>query len=512
MMNRRRFLFTAPSSLALFSPAYRPAWALGTDSAPGLSFDIHADEHIGVIPENVMGVSYESTQLGEPDFFAPANKDLVRLFRTLSQHGSLRLGGNTSEFTYFKAGSSTEPPAWSPAPTQPKVLTPITPHALKNLRAFLDVTGWNCIYGLNLGTATPERVAEEAAAVTEILGPKLEYLQIGNEANNYIRYKLRPDTWNEKTFLAEWLSFARAVVKRVPTAKLGGPDMGADPVWMKLFASEAVAEMKEHLVAITDHFYAEGPPSSPESTMETLLFGTKKIDKEIAVTAAAGHAAKLPYRMTEVNSCYSGGKPGVSNTLGSALWAGDLTFMLLEAGFCGINFHGGSARQIRASLGGTLPGDSIAKNEADDSYYTPIAGNASVGYTARPIFYGMLLAARMAGSTLVGGAFTEPQTAVTAYAALVAHGDSLQVALFNKGPVAAAVSLRTGNKAYRKASVLRLTGPAVEATQGIRFGGASVATDGSLSVGGVDALQRVAAGEFDIILPAASAALVEIRR
>jgi hypothetical protein len=511
-MNRRRFLFAAPSSLVLLNQACRPSWAREINPVPSLSFEIHADEPLGVIPENMMGLSYESTQLGEPDFFAPANKNLVRLFQTLSPYGSLRLGGNTSEFTYFKANDSVVAPAWSPAPTQPKDLTPITPHALKNLRAFLDVSGWNCIYGLNLGTATPERVAQEAAAVTEILGPKLEYLQIGNEANNYIRYRLRPSTWDEKAFLVEWLRFARAIVKQVPAAKFGGPDMGADAAWMKLFASETVTEMKGHVVAITDHFYAEGPPSSPQSTMETLLFGTKHIDKEIQVTAAAGHEAKLPYRMTEVNSCYSGGKPGVSNTLGSALWAGDLTLKLLAAGFCGINFHGGSARQIRASLGGTLPGDSLAKKEAEDSYYTPIAGDASAGYTARPIFYGMILAARLAGSTLVGGAFKEPQTAVTAYAALGAEGESLQVALFNKGAMAVEVSLRSGNNAYRKASAVRLEGPAAEATTGVRLGGVSVGSDGSMAVGRVERLRRVAAGVFNIALPPASAALVEMSR
>jgi hypothetical protein len=508
MMNRRRFLFTAPPSLALLGVSRRSLWAMDAPAAQALTLQIHADQLIGIVPKNVMGLSYESTQLGEPEFFDPSNKVLVEILKTLSPSGSLRLGGNTSEFTYFKASETMQAPAYSPAPTQPKELTPITPQALHNLRRFLDATGWNCIYGLNLGTGTPERAAEEAAVATEILGPKLEYLQIGNEPNNYIRYRLRPSTWNEKTYLTEWLGFARAVVQRVPTAKLGGPDMGAERPWMQLFAGDAVKALGPNLLAITDHFYAEGPPTSPESTMQNLLHNAK-IDHEIAVVVEAGKKAGLPYRMTEINSCYSGGKPGVSDTLGSALWAGDLTLKLIAAGYCGINFHGGSARQIKASLGGQLPGDSVGKSEATDSYYTPIAGSAATGYTARPIFYGMLLAARMAGSNLVKAAFTEPQTNATAYASLSADG-GMQVALFNTGSEPAEILLSPGRPSHR-AFAMHLTGPAVDATSGIRFGNASVAGSGEWSPKGDEALHRTAAGEFRITLPPTSAALVQIR-
>ena len=285
--------------------------------------------------------------------------------------------------------------------------------------------------------------------------------------------------------------------------------MGAERPWMQLFADEAVSAMGENLVAITDHFYAEGPPSSPESTMHNLLYNTK-IDKEIAVTVEAGKKAKLPYRMTEVNSCYSGGKPGVSDTLGSALWAGDLTLKLVMAGFSGINFHGGSARLIKASLGGQLPGDTVAKSEAANSYYTPIAEDGVSGYAARPIFYGMLLAARMAGSTLVQGAFSVPQTALAAYPARGADGRSMQIALFNKGTEAMDVLLSPG-KTFHAASVLRLTGPAIDATSGIRFGGARIAGDGSWNPGPGEILHRTAAGAFKLSMPPSSAALVHIR-
>jgi hypothetical protein len=269
--------------------------------------------------------------------------------------------------------------------------------------------------------------------------------------------------------------------------------------------------MKPHIVAITDHFYAEGPPTSPESTMHNLLLNPKKIDHEISITATAGHHANLPFRMTEVNSCYSGGKPGVSNTLGSALWAGDLTLKLVASGFCGINFHGGSARQIRASLGGQMPGDTVAKSEADDSYYTPIAGSSTAGYSARPIFYGMLLAARMAGFNLIAGSFAQPQAALTAYSALSANGKVMQIAIFNKGSQPADMLLSPG-KPFHVASAIRLTGPELEATSGIQFGGAPIASDGTWNPHSVESLHRSATGQFRITMPAGSAALVTLHQ
>ena len=104
------------------------------------------------------------------------------------------------------------------------------------------------------------------------------------------------------------------------------------------------------------------------------------------------------------------------------------------SGFCGVNFHGGSARQIKASLGGTLPGDDISNSEAEDSYYTPIAGSPIHGYTARPEFYGLMLAAQFAGSNMVRISGSHPD--LKAYASVTEQKDRLQLALFNFGGAA----------------------------------------------------------------------------
>ncbi len=504
-MNRRTFLSTTSKTLIAAGGAVSlHSFAAGSEP---LSFKIDPDHRVANIPNDMMGLSYESTQLGDPSYFAPANTSLVELFRTLSPGGNLRLGGNTSEFTYFKSTPGVSAPAWSPKPTQPQELTPITPDALRNLRAFLDRTGWNCIYGLNLGTATPERVAEEAAAAIEILGPKLVYLQIGNEPNNYIRYKLRSDTWNEHAYLTEWLAFARAILKRTPDARLAGPDMGAESAWMQAFAKEAVAQLGPSLVAMSDHFYAAGPPTRPDVTLASLLTETRKIGHEMDVMRGAGALSKLPYRMTEVNSCYLGGKPGMSDTFGSALWAGDLSLKLIANGFSGVNFHGGSGKQIRASLGGTLPGDIVSRAAASDSYYTPIAGSQESGFTARPIFYGMMLAARLAGQVLLDSDSSRLRPEIAAYPALCPNNREMRIALFNKGQEECGLVVSTG-KHLRRATALRLAGPAVNALSGTTLGGATVGAENKLTPVHEDALPGAGKDAFRITLPAYSAALV----
>ena len=71
--------------------------------APALEVELKIDSATSVarVPEDYMGLSYESGQLAYPDFFSPRNTTLIQMFRTLNPSGVLRLGGNLSEFTLW---------------------------------------------------------------------------------------------------------------------------------------------------------------------------------------------------------------------------------------------------------------------------------------------------------------------------------------------------------------------------------------------------------------------------
>ena len=86
------------------------------------------------------------------------------------------------------------------------------------------------------------------------------------------------------------------------------------------------------------------------SPSQRLLAPDRKVDREVPRIISVAKETHLDYRMTEGNSCYRGGKPGVSNAFCSALWAADYLLKLASFGCAGVNLHGGGASVIR-----TLP-------------------------------------------------------------------------------------------------------------------------------------------------------------
>src|SRR6201987_953835 len=195
------------------------------------------------MPIDLVGLSYEVQQLADPSFFSAKNGGLIREFKVLSSTGVLRLGGNTSEFACWKLKPD------SPEPEHPQVREvvgepkahyyAVTPEAVRNLAEFLQATGWTCVYGIGMGTNTPARAAEEAAFAAETLGDRLQYFQIGNEADLFDRHLRDPKMWSARTYLEEWLTLARAITARVPTAKFGMPDISPRAIsWLTEIADQ----------------------------------------------------------------------------------------------------------------------------------------------------------------------------------------------------------------------------------------------------------------------------------
>jgi hypothetical protein len=140
--------------------------------------------------------------------------------------------------------------------------------------------------------------------------------------------------------------------------------------------------------------------------------------------------------MTEGNTCYRGGKPGVSDVFAAALWSADYFLLLASLGYAGVNLHGGDGQMVANSLGGKLPGDDIVLaehgNPADHPhpYYTPIA-HIGEKYIAEPVSFGMKFAGMFAGATMIPIDFNPGNVNATAYAAKLPNGETL-IAVINK--------------------------------------------------------------------------------
>ncbi len=458
------------------------------------------------IGEDFTGLSYESAQLGDPRFFSAENPDLAGFMRRLGRSGVLRIGGNTSEFCYWtpnqeKTADSASaeslrnrdkvnPIAFGLAvgpDTGHKLPSPvnITPAAIRNLREFLDISGWKLIYGLNMGTGTVQSAAEEAAYVTDVIGSKLVCFQLCNEPDLFYRNGIRNAQYDFKQFAGEWHSFYDGIRARVPNAPFAGPDTAYNNEWLVPFATE----FKRQAMSLSQHYYALGPPEDPSMTIDRLLRPNPKLQAEFDGMNRTVHESGLPFRLAETNSCYQGGKPGVSDTFASALWAADLMYQLASAGGVGINFHGGGY-----------------------GWYSPIVGTPADGFLARPIYYGMLLFAEAGTGQLVETNIenSEPSPLLTAYG-LRSDSRAFKVAIFNKDQDRGArLSIDSGTSAAR-VTALRLHAPRINDTTDTTFGGAPVGAKGEWSPKREEQL-TMENGLAIIELPPASAALVKLER
>ncbi len=147
---------------------------------------------------------------------------------------------------------------------------------------------------------------------------------------------------------------------------LAGPDVADATSWVTRFARDEGKNIK----LLTHHYYREG--QNPTSSIDKLLHPDPKLDPMLAQLSAATKFSGVPYRICETNSFSGGGKPGVSDTLASALWVLDFMFTVASTGCAGINIETG------------------VNQRGFISSYSPIGDDEHRHYTATPEFYGML--------------------------------------------------------------------------------------------------------------------------
>jgi hypothetical protein len=486
-MRRREFLqLSALASGASFFRAY------GLDlptQITSLRLTIDPDRIGNTIGPDFTGLSYESAQLGDPAFFSPNNTELIGLVRRLGKSGVLRIGGNTSEYCYWTPKPTAADIAAQSAPVnpstgrQPDQVRKITPEAVRNLSGFIDATGWKLIYGLNMGTGTAEAAADEAAYVMKLLGPKLVAFQLCNEPDLFYRNGIRKAGYNFSDFAKEWQHFYKVIRARVPDAPFSGPDTAFNNEWLVPFAKK----FKNEILFLSQHYYAEGPPTDPSMTIERLLRPNSKLVAEFAGMAETRQETGLPFRLTETNSCYQAGKKGVSNTFASALWGAELMYQLAAQGGIGINFHGGGF-----------------------GWYTPIAGTRKNGFEARPIYYGMLLFAQAGAGQLVENKLSQPQPEDVAAAYSLKTAFGLKTILFNKNPNSIQRFLIDPGKRAQSAVINRLHAPHLDSTSGVAFDGVPVNLPTGPSIT-VREVLHPKDGVFTVDLPGACAMLVTFR-
>jgi hypothetical protein len=443
----------------------------------------------GRLPSDFVGLSYEERELGVGSFDA-GKGNLVNLFRTLGR-SNVRISGNTLDRDTLWVPKGQQPP--SPLPDW--VQDVVTPTDIKRLDGFLRATGWKAEVGINVGRWDAALGADQAKSMFSILGPRLAAAECGNEPNSWVGKGFRPSGYGYPQYKPDWEACAAAVGNN----RIAGPDTSSPTstaAWVDSFAKDE----RNRINMIMIHNYSV----SATATVTDLLSpatNTKQMNA-VAPELASAKAVNVPIRLDETNSAAGGGGAGMSDTYASALWAMDYSLQMVQAGFAGVNLHGGLGVCGAPLYNGKfqLYTPICAANDADEK--------AKI-YKAMPEYYGLWMASQVGPGRFLPVNLSTDRN-VRAYAV---RGDDgrIRIAVIQKDDTTTApvhLDIKVGGRS-RGAEVLRLTG-ATLAGQDTAVQGRTVDRRGNLNVRPGRA--RVSGGSVGIDLAGGSAVLITLDR
>jgi len=453
------------------------AWATWAGAAEAVKVQVDPGVKLRQIAPEFIGFGYETSAVAQTNYFSPANSSLVQLYRNLGPHGLIRIGGNVSDHTRY------EPDGVSTPHTEREV-TVINRARLADLAGFARATGWRVMWGLNLGTGSPEAAAQEAVAVAQALGDRLQSFEIGNEVDLQGAYQFK--FANFESYYSNYLAFKATIRTAWPAAVFSGPDVAGNLAWLRAFAQHARPEVE----LLTYHYYRTGAQTAG-ATIENLLRPDEGWRDRLGGLESVSRESGVPFRINEINSFYGGGKAGVSDTFGSALWCLNNMFVLATFGCDGVNM------------------ETDVNQLGFISHYSPVVHDAAMSCQARPEYYGMLAFALAGRGDLIQCHRDQAEFNLNVYATRDGHG-SVWITAINEEvarDAALEVAMPSG---YSKAQVFRMTAPSVTSTNKVSLAGAEVTPDGRWTPGMPEPVP-VEAGTANVAAPHASAVLLHLQ-
>jgi hypothetical protein len=446
------------------------------------------------VPAGFVGLSLELPSLlsyagKDPQAINPVFEQLIRNLAP-GQSASLRLGGDSTDWTWYAVPHITRPP-W--------VRYTLTQNWLQVARSLAQAVNARLILGINLEANSAQIAGAEARAMIATIGRGLvAALEIGNEPELYGSFSWyrtpsgghvrgRAPAYAFSDFTRDFSKVARAL----PQIPLAGPSIGS-PAWQPQLATFFAAEPRVG-VATLHRYPLKRCAGRTNVTVGQLLSETSSIGlaDSAARYAALAHARGHRLRIDEMNSISCGGQRGVSDTFASALWALDALFAMQSVGVDGVNIH-------------TLPGavnELFAFNQVNGVWQ---------GYV-RPDYYGLLMFAQAApaGSRLLKLSGTTRGT-LRAWATL-APDRHARVVLINASTTRSQAVTVKAPSAAGSATLEQLTAPNATAKSGITLGGQSFGSPtatGLLAGNPQPASLAHIAGSYRLRLPPASAAML----
>ena len=443
-----------------------------------------------------LGLSLEYSALEAYTGADPAALDpvFIQLLRNLGQPLVLRIGGNTTDTTWWPVHGMARPAGVSYA---------LSGDWMASARALATGLGAKLILGVNLAAGRQRLTDAEAAALVRGVGAgNLAALELGNEPDVYGVFPwyrkrgqpvfARSEGYDLNAFIRE----VRRSAVLLPRVPLAGPAT-AELTW--LAGVPALIAAEPDLRMVSAHRYPiqgclTDRSSSSYPSIANLLSSRSSagLAHALAPYVALAHGHGLQFRVDELNSAALAGclsRSGVSNTFASALWMLDALFNLADVGVDGVNIH-------------TLPG-------AAYELFTFQRGPAGWQAFVHPDYYGLLMFAQAfpPGARLLP--VHQGAGPVRAWATRGADGRT-RVTLINEDsqPRRLELQLPFGG---RQADLEWLTAPGIAATAGATLGGQTFGAETDTGrLAGTPATQPVAQllGWYSIQFPPYSAALL----
>lgn len=485
-----------PASLASRSAAAVPPPPIATATIGATPAGVR-------VPRSFLGLSMEYFGFGHDGAAGPL---LARLVEGLASGGgppTLRIGGRTSDASWWNPGHLRRPPG---------IAFDITPRWLAQLSALVRASRVHVLLGLNLAAGRPELAAAWAGAAARGLpAGSLTGFEIGNEPDLYghiawyratspgtvlaspaagKRFARGPH-YGLPSYTADFLRYAAAVRSAVPGAGFTGPGFSTQR-WMPQLRRFLDASGRL-LVAATYHRYplrtCHRPPQA--ATISHLLdaSSSRGLAQALAPYVAQAHDRGLPFWVDEINSVACGGRRGVSDTFASALWGLDTLFELVHAGVDRVDLH-------------TRPDTSYS------AFKLVHANGRWVAHVA-PLYDALSLFAQLTPAhTRLARVRVSTRFNVTAWA-LAGPGRALRIVVIDKDARAHGV-MRLRVPALGSAQLVRLDAPALGARTAL-LAGQSYAGDGLLHGSRrVESLRPDAQG-YLLPLPRPGVAVVTLR-
>ncbi len=408
----------------------------------------------------------------------------------------LRIGGDSADHSFWDPTGG-RLPAWA---------VRLSAAWLAPMRRLVKRDVVRLILDLNLVTGSPLMAARWVAAAQRHL-PRhaIIGLEVGNEPDIYSRQFWQaivsrrvpgepalPATLSAAGYVRDFGAYAQALERVAPNVPLIGPAV-ANPVRDRAWVSKLIYGAGSDLGVVSAHRYPYSACARPSwhafPTIPRLLSerASAGMAQSLATVVGFAHRAGRPFRLTELNSVTCGGRPGVSDTFATALWAPDALFELLHAGVDGVNVH------VRADT---------------------VNGAFAIGrpgLEARPLLYGLIMFCRALGPNpeLVGRSLYGGHGADLKVWASRDAGRMLHVLLIDKSVRAVRVSLRLPG--VGAATVQRLLAPAVNSRSGVTLAGQTLSRMGRWLGRRISQPLQPQTDGYQIALPRFSAALLSVR-